>query len=125
MRASLSVPCPVSLGDKAPIPQRQAAQRASDPKARFCPQSILNVDKGWRPGISIKQILLGIQNLLDQPNNDDAAQTAAHTMMKKDIKAFWERVAAEVKRYPDPNGGTQAAGGAGAHGASDDCIILG
>ncbi|XP_073158680.1 uncharacterized protein [Henckelia pumila] len=37
--------------------------------------SILNEDSGWRPAITVKQILVGIQDLLDQPNPSDPAQT--------------------------------------------------
>ncbi|KAB2619419.1 SUMO-conjugating enzyme SCE1-like [Pyrus ussuriensis x Pyrus communis] len=37
--------------------------------------SILNEDKGWRPAIIVKQILVGIQDLLGQPNPADPAQT--------------------------------------------------
>jgi len=36
--------------------------------------SILNEDKGWKPSITIKQLLIGIQDLLDNPNPDDPAQ---------------------------------------------------
>ncbi|WZZ05282.1 hypothetical protein YC2023_091203 [Brassica napus] len=37
--------------------------------------SILNEDSGWRPAITVKQILVGIQDLLDTPNPADPAQT--------------------------------------------------
>ncbi|KAL9265795.1 SUMO-conjugating enzyme SCE1-like protein [Drosera capensis] len=37
--------------------------------------SILNEDSGWRPAITVKQILVGIQDLLDSPNPSDPAQT--------------------------------------------------
>ena len=30
--------------------------------------SILDEDKGWKPSITVKQILVGIQDLLDSPN---------------------------------------------------------
>uniref|UniRef100_A0A2K5RKY6 SUMO-conjugating enzyme UBC9 n=1 Tax=Cebus imitator TaxID=2715852 RepID=A0A2K5RKY6_CEBIM len=36
--------------------------------------SILEEDKDWRPAITIKQILLGIQELLNEPNIQDPAQ---------------------------------------------------
>lgn len=35
---------------------------------RIWGSSILNADKGWRPSISIKQMLHGICELLDNPN---------------------------------------------------------
>ncbi|KOM45001.1 hypothetical protein LR48_Vigan06g030700 [Vigna angularis] len=40
--------------------------------------SILNEDSGWRPAITVKQILVGIQDLLDQPNPADPAQTEGY-----------------------------------------------
>ncbi|WZZ27439.1 hypothetical protein YC2023_010840 [Brassica napus] len=33
------------------------------------------IGKGWRPAITVKQILVGIQVLLDTPNPADPAQT--------------------------------------------------
>lgn len=44
--------------------------------------SILDEEKDWRPSISIKQILLGIQELLDNPNIKDPAQADAYTCYK-------------------------------------------
>ncbi|MBA0852840.1 hypothetical protein Goshw_010326, partial [Gossypium schwendimanii] len=35
---------------------------------------------GWRPSITVKQILVGIQDLLDQPNVTDAAQAEGHQL---------------------------------------------
>lgn len=40
--------------------------------------SLLDADKDWRPAITIKQILLGIQDLLDNPNVSDPAQADAY-----------------------------------------------
>uniref|UniRef100_A0A8C7LFK8 Ubiquitin conjugating enzyme E2 I n=1 Tax=Oncorhynchus kisutch TaxID=8019 RepID=A0A8C7LFK8_ONCKI len=42
--------------------------------------SILEEDKDWRPAITIKQILLGIQELLNEPNIQDPAQAEAYTI---------------------------------------------
>ena len=36
--------------------------------------SILNPDKGWVPTITVRQILTGIQDLMNNPNLDDPAQ---------------------------------------------------
>ncbi|KAG2158473.1 ubiquitin-conjugating enzyme/RWD-like protein [Suillus bovinus] len=44
--------------------------------------SILDEEKSWKPAITIKQILLGIQDLLDDPNVNDPAQSDAYTMFK-------------------------------------------
>ena len=40
--------------------------------------SILDEEKDWRPAITIKQILLGIQDLLTDPNIKDPAQKEAY-----------------------------------------------
>uniref|UniRef100_A0A2K6U5U4 SUMO-conjugating enzyme UBC9 n=1 Tax=Saimiri boliviensis boliviensis TaxID=39432 RepID=A0A2K6U5U4_SAIBB len=42
--------------------------------------SILEEDKEWRPAITIKQVLLGIQELLNEPNIQDPAQAEACTI---------------------------------------------
>ena len=40
--------------------------------------SILNEEEAWKPGITIKQILLGVQDLLDSPNPLSPAQEDAY-----------------------------------------------
>lgn len=61
---------------------------AKPPKCKFSPVlfhpnvypsgtvclSILNEDEDWRPSITVKQILIGIQDLLDNPNANSPAQ---------------------------------------------------
>jgi hypothetical protein len=42
--------------------------------------SLLDEEKDWRPAITIKQILLGIQDLLNEPNVKDPAQAEAYTI---------------------------------------------
>jgi len=36
--------------------------------------SILNEEKDWKPSLTVKQLLLGIQDLMDNPNEKDPAQ---------------------------------------------------
>mmetsp|Transcript_3668 Transcript_3668/g.7023 ORF Transcript_3668/g.7023 Transcript_3668/m.7023 type:complete len:160 (+) Transcript_3668:156-635(+) len=76
------------------------------PKCRFSPPlfhpnvypsgtvclSILDADKGWRPSITIKQILLGIQDLLNEPNPSDPAHPEAHDMFIRNKNAYNARV---------------------------------
>uniref|UniRef100_A0AAY4A2D0 UBC core domain-containing protein n=1 Tax=Denticeps clupeoides TaxID=299321 RepID=A0AAY4A2D0_9TELE len=50
--------------------------------------SILEEDKDWRPAITIKQILLGIQELLNEPNIQDPAQAEAYTIYCTGQEAF-------------------------------------
>jgi ubiquitin-conjugating enzyme E2 I len=42
--------------------------------------SILDSEKNWKPGITMKQILLGVQDLLGTPNVNDPAQTDAYML---------------------------------------------
>lgn len=44
--------------------------------------SILDEEKSWKPAITIKQILLGIQDLLNDPNPGDPAQADAFHLFK-------------------------------------------
>lgn len=50
------------------------------PSHGFVDGSILNEGQGWRPSITIKQMLHGIFELLDNPNPDDPAQSEAYQL---------------------------------------------
>ncbi|OWM70851.1 hypothetical protein CDL15_Pgr014524 [Punica granatum] len=62
--------------------------------------SILNEDSGWRPAITVKQILVGIQDLLDQPNPADPAQTDGYQLFIQDPVEYKRRVKQQAKQYP-------------------------
>ncbi|RIB12538.1 ubiquitin-conjugating enzyme/RWD-like protein [Gigaspora rosea] len=62
--------------------------------------SILNEEEGWKPAITIKQILLGVQNLLDEPNPDSPAQSDAYMLFKKDRVAYDKRIRQQAKENP-------------------------
>eukprot|EP00656_Telonema_subtile_P051965 TRINITY_DN7111_c0_g1_i2.p1 TRINITY_DN7111_c0_g1~~TRINITY_DN7111_c0_g1_i2.p1 ORF type:complete len:181 (+),score=24.23 TRINITY_DN7111_c0_g1_i2:146-688(+) len=65
--------------------------------------NILNDDPqngGWRPAITIPQILSGIQTLLSEPNLDDPAQEPAYLLLRKDPTAYEARVRKEAQQYP-------------------------
>lgn len=64
--------------------------------------SILNEEEGWKPAITIKQILLGIQDLLNDPNPDSPAQADAYNLFKRDRQAYEKKVKAIVKDNPAP-----------------------
>ena len=64
--------------------------------------SILNEEEGWKPAITIKQILLGIQSLLDEVNPDSPAQADAYNLYKKDRDAYKKRIKNIVKDNPAP-----------------------
>lgn len=61
--------------------------------------SILNEEKDWRPSLTVKQILLAIQELLDNPNPKDPAQEEPFHLYVKNVKEYEKRVREEVRRY--------------------------
>ncbi|CAB9504358.1 SUMO-conjugating enzyme UBC9 [Seminavis robusta] len=67
------------------------------PSGTIC-LSILNEEEGWRPAISIKQILLGIQDLLDDPNPASPAQSEAFNLYMNDKASYKLRIRAEAKK---------------------------
>eukprot|EP01080_Neovahlkampfia_damariscottae_P007070 gene7070-11233_t len=84
------------------------------PKCRFTPTlfhpnvypsgtvclSILNEEKDWKPSITVKQILLGVQDLLDNPNIGDPAQAEPYHLYcnnKKDYEKKVKQIAAASK----------------------------
>jgi len=64
--------------------------------------SILNEDEGWKPAITLKDILQGIQMMLDEPNPESPAQADAYSLFKKDIGAYREKIRKIVKDNPAP-----------------------
>lgn len=82
------------------------------PKCRFCPPlfhpnvfvsgticlSLLTKDKGWRRECTIKDILLGIQTLLTEPNFHDPAQSEAYVVYCMSKALYERRVLDQAKR---------------------------
>lgn len=55
--------------------------------------SILNEEEDWKPHITVKQILLGIQKLLkDEPNIDSPAQQEPLTLYKNNREEYLKKV---------------------------------
>eukprot|EP00439_Symbiodinium_sp_Y106_P023858 s7408_g2.t3 len=54
--------------------------------------SILNEDEDWKPAITIRQILLGIQDLLDNPNAASPAQEEPYRLFSTDKNEYLRRV---------------------------------
>ncbi|KAG2524279.1 hypothetical protein BBO99_00004378 [Phytophthora kernoviae] len=54
--------------------------------------SILNEDKDWKPSVTIKQILKGVQDLLDAPNMADPAQREPYMDLKNDPELYKRKV---------------------------------
>mmetsp|Transcript_4248 Transcript_4248/g.7027 ORF Transcript_4248/g.7027 Transcript_4248/m.7027 type:complete len:161 (-) Transcript_4248:342-824(-) len=65
--------------------------------------SILNEDEGWRPSITIKQILLGIQELLNTPNPNSPAQSEAYIMFTQNLAQYKREVKKQVSKFPPPS----------------------
>jgi len=59
--------------------------------------SILNEEEGWKPAITVKQILIGIQDLLNDPNPESPAQSEAYMLFKKDKVTYEKRVRQQAK----------------------------
>jgi ubiquitin-conjugating enzyme E2 I len=65
--------------------------------------SILNEEEGWRPSITVRSILLGIQDLLDTPNEGSPAQSDAYVLFTQQLTEYRRRVRAQAGRYPPPS----------------------
>ncbi|GJV14850.1 SUMO-conjugating enzyme SCE1-like protein [Tanacetum coccineum] len=62
--------------------------------------SILSESSGWRPAITVKQILCGIQDLLDTPNPASPAQHDSYRLFITNLPEYKKRVQDQAKRYP-------------------------
>lgn len=67
------------------------------PSGTIC-LSILNEEEGWRPAITVKQMLLGIQDLLDDPNPNSPAQSEAYSLFTSNKTEYRKRVKAEARK---------------------------
>ncbi|BDA42777.1 Sumo-conjugating enzyme ubc9 [Coccomyxa sp. Obi] len=65
--------------------------------------SILNEDEGWRPSITVKNILTGIQDLLDDPNPKSPAQAEAFMMFTQQKAEYKRRVKQQALKNPVPS----------------------
>ncbi|XP_034669784.1 SUMO-conjugating enzyme UBC9-B-like [Drosophila subobscura] len=59
--------------------------------------SLLDEEKDWRPAITIKLILLGIQELLNEPNIQDPAQEEAYGILLNNRLEYDKRVRAQAR----------------------------
>lgn len=100
-------PVTLEFGDSYP---------SKPPKAKFPPSffhpnvypsgtvclSIINEDEDWKPSISVKQILVGIQQMLDNANPNSPAQSDAYVMYVNRRTMYDKRVREQAKLYPPP-----------------------
>lgn len=71
------------------------------PSGTIC-LSILNEEEDWRPAITLKQIVLGVQELLDTPNPDSPAQEPAWRAFQKNRSDYEKKVKEQSIRYGAP-----------------------
>lgn len=57
------------------------------------------IGDGWSPSITVKQILVGVQDLLDTPNNDDAAQRTAYQVYRRSKSEYSKKIKAQAKKF--------------------------
>eukprot|EP00300_Choanocystis_sp_HF-7_P028447 c34075_g1_i1.p1 GENE.c34075_g1_i1~~c34075_g1_i1.p1 ORF type:complete len:159 (-),score=15.24 c34075_g1_i1:82-558(-) len=62
--------------------------------------SILDEELGWKPAITVRQVLLGIQELLDNPNAQSPAQEEPYLLFTKNRAEYERRVRQEVAKFP-------------------------
>ncbi|KVH87876.1 SUMO-conjugating enzyme Ubc9 [Cynara cardunculus var. scolymus] len=55
---------------------------------------------GWRPAITVRQLLVGIQDLLDTPNPASPAQSDLHGLFTKNLVEYKKMVRHQAKLYP-------------------------
>eukprot|EP00310_Coccolithus_braarudii_P015218 CAMPEP_0183332360 /NCGR_PEP_ID=MMETSP0164_2-20130417/1556_1 /TAXON_ID=221442 /ORGANISM="Coccolithus pelagicus ssp braarudi, Strain PLY182g" /LENGTH=102 /DNA_ID=CAMNT_0025501067 /DNA_START=232 /DNA_END=540 /DNA_ORIENTATION=+ len=68
------------------------------PSGKIC-LNLLDAEKAWKPALTIKQLLIGIQALLDDPNNADPAQEEPYRIFKNDKKEYERRVKEQSKLF--------------------------
>ncbi|KAK9441674.1 uncharacterized protein VB005_06316 [Metarhizium brunneum] len=61
---------------------------------------ILNEEEAWKAAITVKQILLGIQDLLNDPNPQSPAQAEAYRLFRRDQVEYEKRVRRVVRENP-------------------------
>lgn len=61
--------------------------------------SIVNEDEDWKPAITVKQILVGIQSLLNEPNIASPAHSEAFNLYRKDRTAYDKRIRQQAREH--------------------------
>jgi ubiquitin-conjugating enzyme E2 I len=68
------------------------------PSGKVC-LSIINDEVGWKPSITIKQILVGIQDLMENPNLSDPAQETAYNTFKRNNAKYRQQIRQQAQRH--------------------------
>ena len=70
----------------------------------------------WKSSLTIKQILLGLQSLLDEPNPNSPANTHASSLFRTNKSLYSQKIREQAKKFTP----SYAAYGSG----SDDITII-
>ncbi len=84
-------------------PQEGQGQRFTEGSLAQLPPLLLT-RRGRAPPARAPQILTGIQELLDSPNNSDAAQEPAWRLLNQSPANYVKRVKEEVRKYVPADG---------------------
>lgn len=57
------------------------------------------VGKDWKPSLTFKQILLGIQDLLNDPNPNSPAQTEPYMLFKNNRSLYNQKIKEQARRF--------------------------
>ena len=69
------------------------------PSGRIC-LNILFAENRWQPTLTIKQILLGVQAMLENYNNADPSQREPYQMISRSVGEYKAKVRSEVRKHP-------------------------
>jgi ubiquitin-conjugating enzyme E2 I len=61
--------------------------------------SITNAHQDWKPAITVKQILLGIQTLLNEPNLNSPANSEASNTLRKSKEQYLNRIKQQTAQF--------------------------
>jgi ubiquitin-conjugating enzyme E2 I len=64
--------------------------------------SILDENKDWKPSIAVRDVLLGLQGLLDQPNCMSPAQQEASQMYERHRAAYTAKIRKQALAMAPP-----------------------
>ena len=72
------------------------------PTGHIC-LSLLYADQDWRSSLTVRDLLVGIQELLNDPNATHNAGPDAHRLYHADLAAYTARARAQAKANPPPD----------------------
>lgn len=90
------------------ITQKKHPPKHTKPTPKVYPSgtvclSILNEDGGWKPSLTVSQVLSGVQELLDEPNPKSPAQSEAYMALEQRPAEYARLVREQARRHPPPS----------------------